>query len=104
MPLSLLDRKLFRDLRTLWSQGLAVALVMACGLTMMIMTRSLIRSLDTARSRYYEKFHFADVFAQLKRAPLSVAEQLAQIDGVAAVEPSIALQVTLDIPGMTEPA
>lgn len=100
----LLDRKLLRDLRAIKSQALAVALVMACGLAMMIMTQSLIRSLETSRSSYYERFRFAQVFAQLKRAPQSLAEDIARIEGVAAVETNIALQVTLDIPGLAAPA
>jgi len=49
--MSLLDRKLLRDLRALKSQALAVALVMGCGLAMMIMTRSLILSLCVAQAR-----------------------------------------------------
>jgi hypothetical protein len=84
--MSLLDRKLLRDLRALQSQALAVALVMACGLAMMIMTRSLILSLGTTRDAYYEEHRFAEVFARLKRAPHSVREQLAAIPGVAAVQ------------------
>ena len=40
--MNLLDRKLRRDFRALRSQAVAVALVMACGLAMMITTRSLI--------------------------------------------------------------
>lgn len=99
-----LDRKLLRDIGTIKSQAFAVALVLACGLAMMIMTRSLIRSLETARASYYEQFRFAQVFAQLKRAPLSLREQIAEIPGVAAVEANIALQVTLDIPALPEPA
>ncbi len=99
-----LDRKLLRDLRALKSQALAVALVMACGLAMMIMTRSLIRSLNTAREGYYERHRFADVFASLKRAPKSVAAEIAALPGVAAVEVSVARQVTLDLPGIVEPA
>ncbi|MDF3057315.1 MAG: transporter permease [Rariglobus sp.] len=102
--MSLLDLKLLRDLRALKSQALAVALVMACGLAMMIMTRSLILSLDTARTGYYERHRFAEVFSSLKRAPKSVAAQIAALPGVAAVEASVAMQVTLDIPGMAEPA
>ncbi len=102
--MSLLDLKLLRDLRALKSQALAVALVMACGLAMMIMTRSLILSLDTARTGYYERHRFAEVFSSLKRAPKSVVAQIAAIPGVAAVEASVAMQVTLDIPGMVEPA
>ena len=102
--MSLLDRKLLRDLYGLKSQALAVALVMACGLAMMIMTRSLILSLETTRDVYYEHNHFAQVFARLKRAPNSVRAQLAAIPGVATVQTSIAMQVTLDVPGLDVPA
>jgi putative ABC transport system permease protein len=102
--MTLLDRKLWRDLRALKSQALAVALVMACGLAMMVMTRSLMLSLGTTRDTYYEQYHFAQVFARLKRAPNSVRDQLAAIPGVAAVQTGIAIQVTLDVPGLVEPA
>jgi putative ABC transport system permease protein len=102
--MNLLDRKLVRDLRALKSQAFAVALVMACGLAMMVTTRSLILSLTTTRDSYYEEHRFARVFARLKRAPDSVREQLAAIPGVAAVQTSIAIQVTLDVPGLVEPA
>lgn len=102
--MSLLDRKLLRDLVALKSQALAVALVMACGLAMMIMTRSLILSLGTTRDAYYEHYRFAEVVARLKRAPNSVRDQLAGIPGVATVETGIAMQVTLDLPGLDLPA
>jgi putative ABC transport system permease protein len=102
--MSLLDRKLLRDLAKLKSQGLAVALVMACGLAMMIMTRSLILSLETTRDAYYGENRFAHVFARLKRAPNAVHGQLAAIPGVATVQTGIAIQVTLDVPGLAEPA
>jgi putative ABC transport system permease protein len=102
--MSLLDRKLLRDLRSLKSQAFAVALVMACGLAMMIMTRSLILSLENTRDEYYHAHRFAQVFVKLKRAPQAVAGELAAIPGVAAVQTGIALQATLDLPGMDEPA
>lgn len=102
--MSLLDRKMLRDLRALKSQALAVALVMACGLAMMIMTRSLILSLETTRDDYYREYRFAEVFAQLKRAPDAVAQELRAIPGVAAVQTGIVLQATLDLPTMLEPA
>ena len=102
--MSLLDTKLLRDLRALQSQAIAVALVMACGLAMMIMTRSLILSLETTRDTYYEQHRFADVFAWLKRAPNSTREELAAIPGVARVQTSIAIRVTLDVPSQHEPA
>jgi putative ABC transport system permease protein len=104
LVISNLNRKLWRDLRRMKGQAVAVALVMACGLAMMIMARSLIFSLESTRREYYEANRFADVFVQLKRAPNSVAEQVAAIPGVAAVQPGVAVQVTLDIAGLDEPA
>lgn len=102
--MSLLDRKLRRDLRAIKSQALAVALVMACGLAMMIMTRSLILSLATTRDAYYSQNRFAQVFARLKRAPDSVRTELAAIPGVVTVQTGIAAQVTLDVPNLELPA
>ncbi len=102
--LSHLDRKLWRDLRRMKGQALAVALVMACGLAMMTMARSLIYSLESTRREYYEAKRFADVFVPLKRAPNSLATAIRELPGVAAVQPGIASQVTLDIPGLDEPA
>jgi putative ABC transport system permease protein len=71
--MSLLDRKLIRDLRHLRGQILSVGLVMACGLAMMIMSRSLVVSLEENRDAYYEEHRFAHVFANLTRAPDSLA-------------------------------
>ncbi|HLH52608.1 MAG TPA: ABC transporter permease [Verrucomicrobiae bacterium] len=102
--ISYLDRKLWRDLRRMKGQAIAVALVMGCGLAMMIMARSLIHSLESTRREYYEANHFAEVFVQLKRAPNSVASRIGQLPGVAAVQSGISIQVTLDIPGLDEPA
>lgn len=102
--LSHLDRKLLRDLTRLKGQAAAVAIVMACGLAMMITTRSLIASLDGTRADYYERHRFADVFGTVKRAPNSVADRLAALPGVAGVQTDIAGQVTLDLPGIDEPA
>jgi putative ABC transport system permease protein len=102
--ISPLDRKLLRDLSRMKGQVLAVSLVMACGLAMMIMTRSLILTLESTRAAYYQQYAFADVFANLKRAPLSAADRLKTLPGVATVETRVVVDVTLDLPGLTEPA
>lgn len=99
-----LDRKLWRDIRRMKGQVIAVALVMACGLAMMIMARSLIYSLESNRREYYEANRFGELFVFLKRAPNSIAQEAARIPGVAAVQPGISVQVTLDIPALDEPA
>ena len=102
--ISPLDRKLLRDIGKMKGQVLAVSLVMACGLAMMIMTRSLILTLESTREAYYQKNAMADIFATLKRAPLAVGEQIAALPGVATVETRVAVDVTLDLPGLAEPA
>lgn len=99
-----LDIKLLRDLSRMKGQVVAVSLVMACGLAMMIMTRSLTLTLESTRSAYYQKYAMADVFASLKRAPLSAADGLKSLSGVASVEARVVVDVTLDLPGVTEPA
>ncbi len=99
-----LNLKLLRDLRRLWAQALAIALVMACGVATLILAVGAYRSLDETRTAYYERYRFGDVFASLVRAPLSLARSIAAIDGVAAVEPRIVQHVLLDIEGMREPA
>lgn len=99
-----LDLKLFRDLGRMKGQMVAVSLVMACGLAMMIMTRSIVLTLESTRDAYYQRQRLADVFATLKRAPLSLADRVAEIPGVAAVEARVVVDATLDLEGMTEPA
>ena len=99
-----LDRKLFRDLGSIKGQTAAVALVMACGLAMMIMARSLIVSLESARDAYYTGHRFAAVFCDLKRAPNAVRSRLVEMPGVATVETRVKGNLILDLPGMKEPA
>ena len=104
MILAPLDLKLLRDIGRMKGQLFAVSLVMACGLAMMIMTSSLILSLESTRDAYYAKNRFADAFSDLKRAPNSLRSRLMEIPGVTAVETRVMGRMTLDLPGMLEPA
>ena len=99
-----LDRKLIRDLRHIWLQALAIALVIGCGVAMYVMSLGTIRSLDETRAAYYERYRFADIFAAVKRAPERLGREIASIPGVARVETRIVAMVTLDVAGMAEPA
>lgn len=98
-----LDRKLMRDLWAMRGQVIAVALVIASGLTVLIMSLGAISSLEETRAAFYDRYRFADVFAQVKRAPQPLAERIAAIPGVRTVETRVARQVVLDVPGMAEP-
>jgi putative ABC transport system permease protein len=99
-----LQRKLLRDLWHLRGQVGAIAVVVACGVAVVVTTRSAYESLALSQSSYYASYRFADVFANLERAPESLRAEIAAIPGVAAVETRIVAQVTLDVPGLGEPA
>lgn len=98
-----LDRKLLRDLRLLWSQGLTIALVVASGIGGFITSLSAVDSLDLARERFYAEAHFADVFATVKRAPNALVETLRQVPGVADVQTTIEQVVRIGVPGVSDP-
>ncbi len=98
-----LNRKLWRDLYRLRGQALAIALIIASGVAVLVMSLAAAQSLLNSANAYYERYRFADVFATVKRAPISVARRIAQIPGVQQVEPRIVEQATLDIVGFEEP-
>ena len=102
--LAALDLKLFRDLAKIKGQIIAVSLVMACGIAMMITTRGLILSVESTRNAYYSSRRFADLFCELKRAPNALRPRLTEIPGVAAIETRVTGRITLDLPGLAEPA
>lgn len=102
--LSVLDRKLLRDLRRLWAQIIAVSLVMGCGVMTLILALGSTRSLEETRAAFYERSQFASVFATVTRAPLHLKNRIAAIDGVAAVELRVVKQAILDLEDLREPA
>jgi putative ABC transport system permease protein len=98
-----LDRKLLRELWRLRGQALAVAVVIASGVAVLVMSLSTLEALDVTTAAYYERNRFADVFANAVRAPLRVAERVAALPGVQSVDARIARYATLDIEGFAEP-
>lgn len=88
----------------MWAQSLAIALVIAGGVATLIMAVGSARSLLETRTAYYERYNFADVFAQVRRAPRTVLEDVSRINGVAIVDARISKLAVLDIPGLREPA
>ncbi|MDH4215837.1 MAG: ABC transporter permease, partial [Gallionella sp.] len=102
--MSPLGKILWRDLWHLRGQVLAAALVVACGVMAQVSMRSAYISLQAAQANYYDSYRFADVFANLKRAPESMADQIRALPGVAQVRTRVVADVTLDVPGLNEPA
>lgn len=98
-----LDKKLLRDLSLMWSQALTIALVVASGVAGFITSFSAYDALSWSRDLYYADARFADVFATLKRAPLSLEPQLQAMVGAAHVETSQAQVVPIHIANVMDP-
>ncbi len=98
-----LDRKLLRDLALMWSQALTIALVVASGVAGFITSFTAHDALSWSRDLYYEDARFADVFATLKRAPLSLVPQLQAMAGAAHVETSHAQLVPISLAHVADP-
>jgi putative ABC transport system permease protein len=98
-----LDRKLVRGLWHLRGQAIAVALVIAAGVAVLVMSLSTLEALRDTTATYYERYRFAHVFAAAVRAPERVAARVGALDGVQAVQSRIVRHASLDIEGFAEP-
>ncbi|WP_137938877.1 ABC transporter permease [Chitinivorax sp. B] len=99
-----LTRKLGRDLMALRSQALAVALVLACGIGILVMGLGMRTSLQGARDQYYQRQAMADLQVQAVRAPKRLHESLSRLPGVQAIELRVVATAILELPTMVEPA
>lgn len=102
--MSALNRKLLRDLWEMKGQAIAIAAVVAAGVTMFVTYLSNFDSLQRSRAGYFDRQRFGDVFASLTRAPSQLESRMADIAGVELVSTRVVADVTLDVPGLSEPA
>ncbi len=100
--MSMLNRKLRRDLWYYRGQIAAVVMVMAAGIALFVALRSMNGYLRTSLDDYYRAERFGDVFVSLRRAPLTVADEIAAVPGVPTVEPRVVADVILDVRGAEE--
>jgi putative ABC transport system permease protein len=100
---SLLDRKLLRDVLGMRGQVITIAALVASGVAVFVASVSTYDSLRAARDRFYSETRFPQIFVMMKRAPLSIVAQLNEIPGVAIVEPRIVRDVIVDWPASTLP-
>ncbi len=98
-----LNRKLFRDLSTLKGQVAAIGVVIAAGVMTLIVFMTTLDSLTLTKDRFYRDFQFADVFADLKRAPNSVGERLREVSGVNHVETRVHAPIRMEVPDFGDP-
>lgn len=100
--LHMLDRKLLRDLWNIRIQALAIALVIAGGVSVQLLSTGMMTSLEETRDAYYEQSLMADLWAPVVRAPDRAREALRTIPGVQAVETRIRMPARIDVPGRSD--
>lgn len=98
-----LTQKAVRDLNELRGMVLVIALMIACGVATFVMAISATDSLRASKNSYYRDYRFADIFAQVKRAPRGVEERIRAMDGVETVDARIVAMANLDVAHYDEP-
>ena len=97
-----LHRKLWRELRQLRGQALAIGAVMVAGIATMVMAQGNYHALSQTRDLYYAEYHFADVFAPLKRAPLTALDAVRALPGVGQAQARVTGFASLEVAGFDE--
>jgi len=103
---SVLDRKLRRDLVASWSSVLlllAIISIIAVGVACFVSMGAAYNNLTEAKRRYYGQCRMADFWIDLKKAPLTELEALAELPGVAAIRPRIGFYATVDLDRVEKP-
>lgn len=99
-----LNRKLLRELGETKAQSLAIAVVIASGVAVFVMSVNTLGFLSETRDAYYDRYRFGHLFATVNRAPMPLSQRLDEIQGIAEVQTRIVADVTLDVRGLEEPA
>ncbi|GAG39602.1 unnamed protein product, partial [marine sediment metagenome] len=94
-----LYRKLLRDIGHSWGQFAAVSAVVMCAIVLFIGLRIAYASLLLSRDSYYDRYHFADFFVHLEKAPETSLREVASIPGVWRVRGRIVKDVPLEVEG-----
>ena len=95
--MSVLDRKLLRELRGSRWLLLAIISIITVGVMMYVYMRSVWFNLSIAQERYYAQGRMADFWIDLKKAPLADLRVLSDLPGVSEIRPRIQFFATVDL-------
>ena len=98
-----IHRKVFRELREMRGQAVAIALVIVAGVATFVSLTSIYQSVHGTLEQYYDEYRFADGFASVRRAPEAVGRQLRMVPGVNEVQTRVVASVNLEVRDFDEP-
>ncbi len=101
--MSVLDKKLLRDIVATKWMLLAIVAIVAVGSGCLVGFQATYQNLAFARDDYYQRCHMADFWIDLKKAPVTAMDEIESIPGVARARGRIAEYVTVNLPGVEKP-
>jgi putative ABC transport system permease protein len=96
--MNILLLKTFRDLRASLAQFIALIVIVLLGMATYVASISSYRDLGSSYNRTYDQLKLADVSFNVQSAPESIADELAALDGVQAVEARLVVDAGLELP------
>ena len=95
---NILFKKTIRDMKSAWAQSLALAIIIALGITGLISMDGSYRDLSTSYNYVYSILHFADVDFSIRAAPESVVGKVVRTKGVKAATGRLIIDTGYDLP------
>lgn len=100
---SVLHKKLRRDLWQTKGMLTAVILIVALGVSCLVGMMGTSQNLQMARNSYYGQCRMADFWVDLKKMPVTELDVLDKLSGISEIRARIAFQVIVDLEGVEEP-
>ena len=100
---SVLDRKLRRDLYAARGLLTAIVVILSLGVSAYVANLSLYFNLERARSNYYGQCRMADFWVDIQKIPRVEVERLAQVSGISELQSRIVMAVTIDLQDEPKP-
>lgn len=101
--MSVLDRKLRRDLLAARGTLAAILLVIIVGLACFVTLTTSYNNLSRSQREYYAQCRMADFSIELKKAPLSEVQRITELPEVAEIRPRIVFNATVDLDDVLKP-
>lgn len=100
---NVLSRKILRESKHMFGQLIAIALVIAAGVMVLVISVSTRQSIEQSQQNFYQQYHFADVFAEVTRAPDDLLRTIRQLPGVNVAETRIRAGARFQLDDFAEP-
>ncbi len=95
--------KLLREVWHARAQLFAIAIVVSVGVMVLLIMTTARQSLVNAQQTFYEEHRFADIFAELTRAPQSLLTTVQELPGVALAETRVRSAARIELDGFSDP-